>query len=70
MYLTRSCEYQADTFAVRFNHGENLKSALVHLFVKNKGPLSADPIYSAMHHSHPTLIERLANIDEQLKKMK
>lgn len=64
MYLIRSAEYQADNFAVSHGHGENLKAALVKLFLKSKGPLTADPLYSAYNHSHPTLVERLKNIDE------
>ena len=70
MYLTRRCEYAADNYAVHYNHGENLKSSLISLFKKNKGPLTADPLYSAHNHSHPTLVERLHNIDDQLRKKK
>ena len=36
MRFTRSCEYQADAFAVKYGHGKNLKEALIKLFVKNK----------------------------------
>ena len=68
MWLIRSAEYQADDFAIGFGHGENLKAGLVKLFKKNKGPLTADALYSAHNHSHPTLVERLRNVDEQLKR--
>ena len=67
MYLTRVAEYQADNFAVTYGHGDNLKKSLIGLFLKNKGPLTADPLYSSFNHSHPTLLERLQNIDSKLK---
>ena len=63
MYLTRLAEYQADNFAVSHGHGAALKSGLLKLFKENKGPLTADSWYSAYNHSHPTLVERLKNID-------
>ena len=68
MWLIRRAEYQADAFAVTYGHAEALKSGLVNLFKRNKGPLVADPFYSAMNHSHPTLVERITAIDEQVKK--
>lgn len=67
MYFIRRAEYQADAFAVKHNHGKSLKNALVNLFKRNKGPLVADSLYSSMNHSHPTLVERLHAIDEQIK---
>lgn len=68
MYLIRANEYQADDFAVSYGHGEDLKNGLIKLFKKSKGSLTADPLYSAFNHSHPTLVERLRNIDFKLKK--
>lgn len=67
MYMIRRAEYQADAFAVSFNHGKAMKAALISLFKRNKGPLVADSLYSAYNHSHPTLTERLVAIDEQIK---
>ena len=66
MYFIRRAEYQADAFAVKHNHGKALKSALINLFKRNKGPLVADPLYSTMNHSHPTLVERLHAIDDAI----
>lgn len=63
MWVIRRAEYQADAFAVSHNHGKALKSALVNLYKRNKGPLVADPLYSSLNHSHPTLVERLQAID-------
>lgn len=70
MRLIRSAEYQADDFAVSYGHGENLKNGLIKIFKKNKGPLAADPLYSAYNHSHPTLVERCQNIDFKMAKGK
>jgi len=67
MHAIRRAEYQADAFAVTHNHGQALKDGLVNLFKRNKGPLVADPLYSALNHSHPTLIERLHAIDDTIK---
>ena len=64
MKITRLAEYQADDFAVKFGHGKALKSGLLKLYKENKGPLTADSWYSAYNHSHPTLTERLKNIDK------
>ena len=67
MYFIRRAEYQADAFAVKHNHGKALKSGLINLFKRNKGPLVPDPMYSALNHSHPTLVERLRAIDDAIK---
>ena len=52
---------------MRHNHGKALKTGLVNLFKRDKGPLVADPTYSAMNHAHPTLVERLKAVDEAIK---
>jgi STE24 endopeptidase len=68
MYMVRRAEYQADAYAVKYGHAESLKGGLITLFKHNKGPLVVDPVYSALNYSHPTLIERLQAIDDQVKK--
>lgn len=67
MHFIRRAEYQADAFAVKYGHARGLKDGLVNLFKRNKGPLVADPMYSALNHSHPTLVERLIAIDSAMK---
>ncbi len=57
--LVRRFEYQADAFALSLGHSKSLSSALVTLHQDNLGFPVADPLYSAFHHSHPTLLERL-----------
>lgn len=63
LYLSRRAEYQADAFAIKHGHAESLKTGLVNLYKRNKGPLVTDPLYSSCTNSHPTLIERLMAID-------
>merc|ERR1719334_2181705 len=58
-YITRSWEYQADAFAAKFNHTEDLYNALVVLFKENKAKLDPDPLYEAYHHNHPSAVHRL-----------
>ncbi|EPQ53086.1 hypothetical protein GLOTRDRAFT_140021 [Gloeophyllum trabeum ATCC 11539] len=43
--------------------GERLKRALITLHVKNLSTVWVDWLYSAYHHSHPTLTERLKAIE-------
>ena len=57
--LVRRFEYQADAFAVGLGHAGPLGSALSKLNKDNLSFPIADPLYSAFHHSHPTLLERL-----------
>ena len=59
--LMRRFEYQADAFAT--NLGYDLSVSLVKLTVENSSTLIIDPLYSAYHYDHPTLIERLTAMD-------
>jgi len=59
--LMRRFEYQADAFAT--NLGQDLSVALVKLSRENSSNLIIDPLYSAYHYDHPTLLERLTAID-------
>ena len=67
MHVIRNHEFEADNYAVQFNHGSALSRSLIQIFKKNKGALVADPIYSALNYSHPTLVERLGAIDRAIK---
>ncbi|EKM51082.1 uncharacterized protein PHACADRAFT_32121 [Phanerochaete carnosa HHB-10118-sp] len=71
--LSRRFEYQADHFACiladklqskdMVDIGDRLGRALVQLHVKNLSTVWVDWLYSAYHHSHPTLTERLRALD-------
>ncbi|KAL5480481.1 STE24 [Sanghuangporus weigelae] len=73
--LSRSFEWQADRFACEISErlkedgkgmedmGKRLGRALTTLHVKNLSTVWVDWLYSAYHHSHPTLLERLRAIE-------
>jgi len=73
--ISRHFEYQADHFAADLparlgsryvvekelpSIGDRLGKALVTLHVKNLSTFHVDRMFSAYHHSHPTLVERLS----------
>jgi len=61
--VSRTFEFQADSFAIKMGHGEQLRSALLRLEEENKSTMNVDSLYSAYHYSHPPLAERLKAID-------
>lgn len=60
--LSRKHEYEADEYATNLGMGEELASGLKKLFKENLSSAGADPLYSAYHHSHPLLPDRLKAI--------
>jgi STE24 endopeptidase len=67
--VSRRFEFQADGFAVGLGHGEQLSGALLKLEEENKGAMHVDALYSAYHHSHPPLVQRLWAIQAGAKKV-
>lgn len=65
--LSRKFEFQADDFAIELNKAEPLKRALIQLTKDNLGFPIYDKLYSAWHHSHPPLLERLAALQKTPK---
>lgn len=57
--LSRHFEYQADAFAKYLNKAADLRGALIKLNKDNLGFPLNDSWYSAWHHSHPSLLERI-----------
>ena len=57
--LSRRNEYSADAFAAKLGWKDELARALIRLQIKNLSAMDADWLYSAYHHSHPILVERL-----------
>ncbi|XP_045467463.1 CAAX prenyl protease 1 homolog [Harmonia axyridis] len=57
--LSRKFEFQADEFAAKLGKAEYLEKALVQLNKDNLGFPIYDKVFSAWHHSHPPLLERL-----------
>ncbi|KAL1918666.1 uncharacterized protein VTP21DRAFT_2688 [Calcarisporiella thermophila] len=68
--LSRKHEYEADEYAMKLGYAEQLKSSLIKLSVKNKNGMHYDRYYSAYHHSHPTLLERLQKLEAEEEKPK
>ncbi|KAG6917401.1 hypothetical protein DXG01_002670 [Tephrocybe rancida] len=81
--VSRHFEYEADKFACELEdklQSEDMKDisdrlgrALITLHVKNLSTVWVDWMYSAYHHSHPTLTERLRGLETykaQLEKKK
>lgn len=63
-YQSRVHEYEADQFACENDLGEDLKAGLIKLLVENKSNINPDPLYSATHYSHPTVLERIQRISK------
>nr|BAN64249.1 CAAX metallo endopeptidase, putative [Babesia bovis] len=57
--ITRYGEYEADNFAVKMGHGEELAKALVEIHHNNKSMIHHDSLYSWYHFTHPVLFERV-----------
>lgn len=62
--LSRKYEFQADGFAKTLGKSESLRKALIKLNQDNLSFPVYDWLFSAWHHSHPPLLQRL----EYLKK--
>lgn len=64
--LTPVCsfEYLCDEYALRKNPDLPFASALIKLYLYNSPAMAPDPLYSAYHYSHPSLMERLERIQE------
>jgi STE24 endopeptidase len=60
--LSRKNEYEADRFAAENYKPEALGSALKKLSVNNLSNLTPHSWYVFFHHSHPTLLQRLAHL--------
>jgi STE24 endopeptidase len=60
--LSRKNEYEADTFARETYAAQPLESALIKLHVENLSNLDPHPAYVFVHYSHPTLLQRIANL--------
>ncbi|KAF7986892.1 hypothetical protein HWV62_12652 [Athelia sp. TMB] len=71
--LSRKFEWEADAFACELQDkladpgmkdmGDRLGRALITLHVENLSTVWVDWMYSAYHHSHPTLMERLKGLE-------
>jgi STE24 endopeptidase len=68
--FSRMNEREADRYAVSMGYGKELISALIKLCNESNANLDNDPVYSMVNRSHPTLLERIALIEDELSKRK
>ena len=64
--FTRRHEYQADDFAANHADAGQLVNALLKLYDENATTLTPDPLYSAVHDSHPTALARINNLHKHM----
>lgn len=63
--FSRKAEFEADNFSKMLcKTGEHLISALIKLNKENKSELDPAKVYSAFMYSHPTLLERIKNLEK------
>lgn len=60
--LSRTHEFQADDFSKKLDLSSYLRTGLIKIFTQNSANMDPDPLYSALHFSHPALRERLGNL--------
>ncbi len=68
--FSRHCERRADTFAVKKGYGESMISALKKLSKDNLTDLNPHPFIVKIEHSHPTLSQRIALVEEKMRELK
>ncbi|MFV0566266.1 MAG: M48 family metallopeptidase [Flavobacteriaceae bacterium] len=64
-YVSRAFEYQADNYAKTTYKPEPLISALKKLSKNSLSNLTPHPAYVFMHYSHPTLLQRIKNLNKK-----
>ncbi|NDV46363.1 M48 family peptidase [Paludibacter sp. 221] len=62
--LSRKFEYQADGYTAKLGYGKQLIMALKKLSADSLSNLTPHPLYVFFYYSHPTLYQRILNIDK------
>ena len=62
-YISRKAEYNADKFSSLNYSKESMKTALIKLAKLDYSNLNPHPFVVFMKYSHPTILQRLDNID-------
>ena len=70
MALSRHQEYKADEEAVKEGYADQLISGLKKLYRNDLGDLNPDPLVVMLSYSHPTLYQRIKNIEKIKQKNK
>lgn len=64
-YISRKFEYQADNFARKTFAAQPLITSLKKLSKNSLSNLTPHPAYVFMHYSHPTLLQRIQNLEQK-----
>jgi STE24 endopeptidase len=62
--LSRHNEFQADRYAATLGRGKQLQKALQIISKENRGMVWPDWLYSAWHHTHPPVLERIERLKQ------
>ena len=68
LYLSRQDETDADLYAVDRGHGYALRTALIRNFGQNLDNIYCTKLHTLITMSHPTCLQRIADIDKGLRK--
>jgi STE24 endopeptidase len=66
--VRRYFEFQSDSYAVRLGYGQELRQSLVKLYKDSAPKIRPDVMYAWANYSHPSLWERIENIDRLIGK--
>ena len=66
--LSRYQEFKADEAAVKEGYGDQLVSGLKKIYKDSLGDLNPDPLVVTLSYSHPTLHQRIKNIEKAKEK--
>ena len=61
--ISRHNEFEADKMGAELNEAKHLKSALIKLVNENKSFPKSSKIYSLIYHSHPSVLERIKELE-------
>ena len=61
--VSRKCEYEADTYEIKYVGREHAISAIKKLYAKDYGNLTPHPLVVKMTYSHPPLSQRIAAME-------
>jgi STE24 endopeptidase len=65
--MARRFEYRADLEAVKNGYGNDMISALKKITKDNLSDLNPHPAIVAIEHNHPTLSQRIENVEKAVK---
>ncbi len=64
-FISRHNEFEADKMGAELGDAKDLKSALIKLVNENKSFPKSSKIYSIIYHSHPSVIERIKELEKK-----